>query len=525
MAVDAVGMDRLPQRLLAVVAVMLTCLLTTSSALAEQSRSASSFVESIGVDTHTSYDYTPYGADPALVKQRLIELGVHHVREDLTLDDPAQYQTLNELASAGIHSTVILGKPTDGAAGLSEMTSVLEGPLRGAVEAVEGPNEYDLHGGTDWSAEDGTYQAQIYAAIKSSPVLASLPVVGPSLGSWTSWNSVGNFSSSLDYGNLHSYPNGDTPESNLAAQMQSEKRVAGVKPVIATETGYQTSMASAPGEQMPVSEAAQATYMPRLFLDYYAAGVSRTYAYELLDEFPDPGGEQAEAGFGLLRNDLSPKPAFEAVRNMISILDDPGPEFSPGSLDYRIVDGSGSDLHQVLLQKRDGTYYLALWRDTSVWDRKARTAIEPGAAPVHIEFDRPLSNAREFRPNASASPTRELPTGRHPVTVQVGAQVVLVAVTPVEGDAGRIRLWLGRHSDGNRVALRARLPRLATGRPVPVKVQAWQGHWRTVGRGRAGGRGVFHKSIHIAGRTSASRFRVIAAVPVKPSNPVRVRLD
>lgn len=518
-------MDALQKRILTAIAVALACLVAAPAALAAQSRTANSFVESIGVDTHTSYADTPYGTQAAVVKQRLVELGVHHVREDLATNDPAQYQTLDEFAAAGIHSTLILGEPSNGAAGLAEMTSLLEGPLAGAVEGVEGPNEYDLRGGPEWMAQDATYQSELYGAIKSRPALAGLPVIGPSIGSWADRGSLTNISGSLDYGNLHSYPNGDTPESNLPAQMEMENAAAGAKPVIATETGYQTSLASAPGEQNPVSEAAQATYMPRLFLDYFAAGVSRTYAYELLNEYPDPGGEQAESGFGLLHNDLSPKPAFESIRNLISILADPGPEFDPGTLDYRLSGATGSDLQQVLLQKRDGTYYLALWRDTSVWNQSSRTAVEPGSAPVQIEFDRPLGNAHEYRPNAAATPTRDLPTGRSPMTVQVGAQVVVVAVTPVQGPTGRIKLWLGHRSHGNRVALRARLPKLASGRPVPVRVQTWKHGWHTVGKGHASNNGVFRKSIRIAHRGgSASRLRVVAAVAVRPSNPVRVRL-
>jgi hypothetical protein len=513
------------RRLLGPLLVTLAALLLAPAALAQQSRSADSFVESIGVDTHTSYGYTPYGAQPALIRQRLVELGVHHIREDLTLNDPAQYQALNELAAAGIHSTLILGDPSDGPTGLEEMISTLKTQVRGSVEAVEGPNEFDRRGGPEWMNEDAAYQAQLYSSIKSDPSTAELPVIGPSLGSWFDRSGLRNISGSLDYGNIHSYPNVDTPESNLPAQLKMEEAAAGTKPVIATETGYQTSTNSPASEQSPVSEAAQAVYMPRLFLDYFASGVSRTYAYELVDEFADPGKENAEAGFGLLRNDLSPKPAFEATRNLISILSDPGPEFEGGDLDYQVAD-SGSGLHEVLLQKRDGTYYLALWRDSSVWDTASRTPLEAPAAPVRVEFDRPIRSAAEYQPNASAAPLRSLPNGNRPLTVSVGAKVVIVAVKPVEGTTGRIKLWLAHHGGGDKVALRARLPRLATGRPVPVKVQTWKGQWRTVGRGHTSGSGVFRKSIRLAKGLAAPRprLRVVAAVSAKPSNAVRVRL-
>ena len=41
-----------------------------------------------------------------------------------------------------------------------------------------------------------------------------------------------------------------------------------------------------------------------------------------------------EGAFGLLRNDVSEKPAFRAVKNLITILSDKGPDFEVGSMNY-----------------------------------------------------------------------------------------------------------------------------------------------------------------------------------------------
>jgi hypothetical protein len=38
--------------------------------------------------------------------------------------------------------------------------------------------------------------------------------------------------------------------------------------------------------------------------------------------------------YGLLRNDLSEKPSFRAVKNLITILCDKGPNFEPDKLNY-----------------------------------------------------------------------------------------------------------------------------------------------------------------------------------------------
>ena len=68
------------------------------------------FVESIGVNTHTFYNDTAYN-DFGAIKARLAELGVRHIRENLALERPDQYERLNELTAMGVKSTLILGNP------------------------------------------------------------------------------------------------------------------------------------------------------------------------------------------------------------------------------------------------------------------------------------------------------------------------------------------------------------------------------------------------------------------------------
>ncbi len=147
------------------------------------------------------------------------------------------------------------------------------------------------------------YQSRLYSAIKSDPALSSLPVVGPALGNTNSDGS--DVSGALDYGNIHSYPNGEKPEDNVSRMLTMASDMSGSKPVMATETGYHTAV-NWTGDHKPASEAAQATYMPRLFLDYFNRGVVRTFSYELVDEFPNGGQDEPESNFGLLRNDSPP---------------------------------------------------------------------------------------------------------------------------------------------------------------------------------------------------------------------------
>lgn len=497
-----------------------------AGAASEPAKPADSFIDSIGVNTHFSYDDTVYASRFDEVKQKLAELGIRHIREGLEPNRPDQYEELNSLASAGIKSTLILGNPEDGTTGLEELVSTLRDNVRGAVDAVEGPNEFDTQGGPDWAAQLSDYQRQLYGAIKGDSSLASLPVVGPSIVQHPNQEALGNISGALDYGNFHPYPDGQAPESGLSSELAHTAANSGSKPVMATETGYHTAL-NWNGDHRPVSEEAMATYMPRLFLEYFSQGVTRTFSYELLDEFPDPGKADRESNFGLLRNDLSEKPAFVALRNTIGVLEDPGPEFAPESLDYTLG-GNKAGLHQVLLQKRDGSFYLALWRVSSVWNPATHTPVDAPSSPLTLDFDRSVTSAQRFLPNVSPAPT-SLPTrADRPLTVDVGPQVVILKLEL--GDSaprGRIKLWVSKRSvpAGGRVAVKGQLPSQAAGRSLPVEIQRWHGGWRTVGRSHTSRSGVFRKKIRMPAQNSspASSLRVVART-AKPSKAVRLRI-
>ncbi len=393
-------------------------------------RSAESFVESIGVNVHTYYTGDAY-ENFGLTLQRLQELGIHHVRQNLVTDEPPEYEQLNALAAAGIHSTLILGGPENGLDGLEALLDTIERHLLGTVDAVEGPNELDVSEfESEWPALDTEYQKALWEGVKNRPKLASIPVLGPSVAWRRHYVSAPDLSRYLDYGNIHSYPGGEPPERELEAWLAAARAMSGSKPVMATETGYHTAVDS-DGEHPPTSEAAQAVYAPRLFLDYFANGVVRTFDYELVDEHPDPELTEPESDFGLVHYDFSPKPAFEAVANLVAILEDPGGgEFEPEKLGLRFG-GNRQDLRHVLLQKADGTFYLALWRDGSVWDPETREEIQPGSAPITVGFGQPIAKVSEFQPNQSREALGTLPISDTGATeVRVGTRVVILELKP-----------------------------------------------------------------------------------------------
>jgi hypothetical protein len=543
-------------------------------------RSADSFVGSIGVNTHFYYSDTPYVEDFSAVKQRLAELGVRHIRENIAPDErPDQYQRLRELSALGIKSDLILGDPRNGISTLDRMIAVVKKELTGAVDSVEGPNEFNAQGVENWVPMLREYQQHLYTAVKSDPALSSLTVIGPSITNWGDAEKLGDMSGMLDVGSAHPYTS-RPPETVVTESLERAAQTAGTKPAFTTETGYHTALNYVSGSEafLPVTEAAQAVYVPRIFLEQFRRGVARTYSYELLNEFTDPALKDRESNFGLLRNDLSKKPAFEALQNLIAILKDSGSSSAPGSLDYSL-EGNEENLRQVLLQKSDGSYYLALWRATSVWDAVKKIALNPGSSPISIKFNQPVSSVQLYAPNVSSAPQSSIvnPTSR--LSYEIGPQVQILRITPGTAEAASpatqpaptptesaptpieepapegstkkgaksgggsgggggksthksLVLWANRRSvkAGDRLAIGGRVSTAPSSAATstaatPVAIQAWEGGWHVVGHDRAGGNGTFHKRIELASHDKSGIVRIRVVAPAAtPSRDIAVRI-
>ncbi|HEY1595646.1 MAG TPA: hypothetical protein VGF74_09645 [Thermoleophilaceae bacterium] len=350
--------------------------------------SASAFTDSVGVNVHMSYFSTPYN-DWQQVIAKLQELGVHHVRDAACVGCTAQRQRLLALAAGGIGVDFMMGSPGGTTGSLPDLVSMIAGPMRSAVDAVEGPNEFDQSGDASWAADLRSYQQQLYSLMKSTPGVAGVPVIGPSLVKASSFAALGDLSSAMDWGNIHPYAGGQLPAVNLSFNTGSEAAVAASERAVATEAGYHNALSATSG-QPPVSEAAAGDYTPRLVLDMFQAGVPRTYIYELLDEKPDPGQTNAESEFGLLRNDFSEKPAFVNLAALMHLTAATG-SFDAAPL-HVAVDGS-PDLQQLLLQTGPHSYALVLWRDVKVWDQAARAPIDVQPADEDVQLGPEVTHA------------------------------------------------------------------------------------------------------------------------------------
>lgn len=360
-----------------------------------QATRADDFVESLGVNIHLHYDNTIYRDFPK-VKQALRALGVRHVRDGLVDSEWLPfYERHNELAAAGIRGTFITNLPPD-------RIVTVAGKLKAAVGAFEGPNEVNLQ---KWSFEKTkTYQRDLWETVKGS-AFAQIPILAPSItdSQWAS--QLGDLSQWCDYGNAHPYPGGWEPENtarwmraDLPSGMELAQSVSKAKPIFVTETGYQNALGDARAQaegitstHVPISEQAAGVYLPRLFLNNYRHGVVRTFWYELMNMGSDP--MDPESNFGLFRNDgVSAKPAAMALSNLTRLLADPGSAFQTDSLQISL---SESRAQSVLLQKRNGELWLALWLKTVLWDDSRsygkKQEIDPPDAPCKVTIHQPVS--------------------------------------------------------------------------------------------------------------------------------------
>jgi len=430
----------------ALAAAAVLCLSLSVQAAPEPARSADDFVDRIGVATHWGYGDTPYGYAYDQIKKLLGDSGIRHVRDSYHERLPDLYKTY------GIKATLIYGPGMPPASAVAQLKNNL--PL---VDMIEGPNEVDIFASSanyqakTFPAGPIAFQNDLYAAVKADPATKTLGVIAPSTAT-----SGGNLKLapllSEDYVVMHSYAGGAPPETSLIGgfvpNTLNAERILGtnavLKPIVVTESGYHTALNSGggviAGVQPGVSEAAQAKYLPRHFANYFNAGIVRTFTYEFCDEF-DHEDTNAEASFGIIRHNLTPKPAYAAMKNLLALLSESRWDaaaqqwqrkpFAPRALDFALTADTDAfpKLRHTLLQKSNGDFDLLIWQEVSSFDTAHRQDITNPPVTVTLTLDMPVAEAASYLPGRSAA-AQQTWHGLKTLTLSVPDEVLVVRLTP-----------------------------------------------------------------------------------------------
>jgi len=419
------------------------------------------FMDSLGVNTHINFtgpDYSGY-ADPAITANSLRYIGFRHVRDggrSFSPDQIARLVTVAQAADAKLTLTPGSGGPVDLAAfhkGLRD----LEAARPGILAAVEGPNEINnIFMQAFWNVEykgrksnmcardfqpARDLQGDLHRLVKSDPVLKHLPVynytvvyVKKGLGAPgcqadfdADIQAIGT-EEAADFGNIHEYSFQAAPPRSTLFKALSRKSVTPGKPVVITETGFATDESGGARPKLAVSETVQAKYILSTVFDGYTLGARRTYIYQLLDNAPDTPATNIEKHFGLFYADGRPKPAAVALHNLSRILAEPAGSTS-GRREALVYTIKGRrDLHdmQLLLQKPDGGYVLALWAEPKIWDAAAQRDIVVKPSQASIALKRPVGRVRIYDPLVGVEPIRTLRNARA-LEIDISDHPILIA--------------------------------------------------------------------------------------------------
>jgi len=402
------------------------------------------FVGSVGIATHFNYwDLLPYGNNVNATIAAIKNGGFRFIRDGLSVDvnsgsNDRYWGVMKQLTDQGI-KLVLVTQPvylgnnrwvTSPYTNQSNLDTAVKRVGASGILAFEGPNEVDNNnsfwGGIPaYGANTKAYMAAMYKHAKA--IAPSVSVIGLTTTSSYGSSFIGDISSYMDAGTLHPYPGGKVPTAALASTESALSVLNGAhKPWWVTETGYYTSTSATTNVYQPgVSEAAQAKYALRLYLDYFNAGIVHTSIYEIADEHSDKSN--AEMNYGLLHNDGSPKPAYTALKNMLTLLADPGTAYTPTALSYSLT-GATSTIRQALFQKRNGKFYLVLWNDVSVFNTSAKTDISNSVVQIAVTLGALPHAVTRYVPYSSSAGTTITPSKS--IAVSVPDSPVILEITP-----------------------------------------------------------------------------------------------
>ena len=367
---------------------------------------ASSFINSLGINTHIDFDNYGY-QNLSTVESSIEYLGVKNVRD--SAQNSSDITTWDEVAQAtGVKFDDYMpeGSP---AAMQNALSLVPQLAQEGILNFVEGGNEED----DSYAASQGNtlaYTAQFQQQVYAMGQEYGLGVINMSFGAgWTAANNwegdypnVGNLSNVANYANAHTYPNpGQNPDYSIQQLNADAKLAASSDPVITTEIGWDGNTFT--------NESQVAQYVVEAALDGIKDGDVKMYYYAL---FNDSSGN-----FGLMNQNGTPTLAGTALHDLTTLLADTGANaatFTPGSLSFTLSGNQSTD-NTLLIQKSDGSDWLALWDETAGTHNVTLTL---GSTAAQIVVFDPVTGTSSIQ-SASNTNTISVSLSNDPLLIEV----------------------------------------------------------------------------------------------------------
>jgi PA14 domain len=384
---------------------------------AEPVMAADDFVGRIGVNTHFAFTWAPDYDNYTAIVQRMKDANIRLAREHVYYEpghpnDEERLMIYRHMVDNGIRIMCIAD---DRFEGMNPITPAkidyINTQSNNACAFFEGQNEPDLKDG--WmTSEIVSSQQALFNAVNGSQ-RPEVPVLGPSIYSTDGARTIRTaFNAYTDMGaNVHPYHQDYRPSFGLPdmqARLDAQRAMTPGKKLVSTEEGWDTCPSNC-ARPISVSENVQSKYTLRvLFWSLFDADFERIVLYEMIDEASRASSNWTNgAYYGLLRSDLTPKPAYTSLKRLTSLLAEPNASpFTPQGLSYSLS-GSIANVRSYLLQKSNGTHYLVLYQDVSSWDAGADTGISNPNKSVTVNLGSPASRVLVHSPHSSATPVAD----------------------------------------------------------------------------------------------------------------------
>jgi hypothetical protein len=406
---------------------------TSSSCMASPApEGPSTFVQSLGINTHLGYGGTPYYGQSQSVISALQYLGINTIRDQPPgyTNDATTIASNDAVAAAGVQFDALLvgNGPVDITDTLAGVAA-FEQTYPGSIAAIEGPNEINgwpitYEGITNTYAAGAKVTQDLWTAVQSNPALETVPVYALTLsygitGVAAGEEQLGNLAPYVTYGNAHIYASSTNVwQEQMPYWLPVLEQDTPGRPTVITETGYTTT----PSE---VDELSAAKYNLNLLFENALNGIVRTYLYELVDENTNTSGTTVSDYYGEFHSDWTPKVGATAIHNLTTILKSAG-SGTAANVFNSSVSGLPATGHSFLLGSSTA-WDLAVWIDATVYNPANEVDIAAPSYPVTVNLGATYSNVAVYDPMIGPAPiatysnvsTLSISVVDHPLIVQV----------------------------------------------------------------------------------------------------------